>query len=436
MFSGQPAALRVLFLTEAWERFSYYGMRSLLVLYMTQALGWSVPTAALVYGLYTGAIYFTPIVGGWLADRYLGPPRAILLGTGLMAAGHFALALPGLLAFAAGLSLLGLGSGLFKPCVSVLVGRLYGDDDPLREAGFSLFYMGINLGALLAPLVCGTLGQTLGFHWGFASAGGGMLVAGLTFARQYPRHGAQGADEPERAAPRQRASPVGRVTGPPLALWRRVAVLGALAVFGNVAFWAAFEQAGSSIELFADRYVDLRVAWLGNANLSTLVQAINPICILVLAPLFASLWRRLHERGWEPEAPAKFVVGLGLCALSFFWLSHLGGVADRGGRVSLAALAVSTVLSTCAELCISPVGLSLVSRLAPRRLVSAAMGLWMGSIALANVGSGTFASQFDAMPHAEFFGRIAWACCAVGVLLALLCPWLTSALSGRGRASA
>lgn len=421
MFNGHPSALRILFFTEMWERFSYYGMRALLVLYMTQVLHWPMAHAAIVYGWYTGLIYLTPIIGGLVADRVLGTQRAIMGGAALMAAGHFALALPGVAAFYGGLLLLVLGCGLFKPCVSVLVGTLYAPGDPRRDAGFSLFYMGINLGAFLAPLVCGTLGQVWGFHWGFASAGIGMLASWAVFAWGW--HGAPVHPSAPVAVGVARTTRRGAIS-----LLRRIFVLGTLALLGNVLFWAAFEQAGSSIEIFVDRYVDMHFASDPSKNLSSLVQAINPLFIISLAPVFAALWQWLANRDAEPLAPAKFVVGLALCAASFSWLSVLGARADAGGRVSIAALSVATLLSTCGELCISPVGLSLVSKLAPPRFVSAAMGLWLASIALANLGSGTFASRFDDMSHAAFFGQIALGCGIAALLLLLLLPWLNRAM--------
>lgn len=433
MFRGHPPALRALFFTEMWERFSYYGMRALLVLYMTQRLGWSMADAATVYGIYTGLVYFTPVVGGFVADRYLGLERSVLLGASTMALGHFALALPGLPAFYAGLSLLVLGCGLFKPCVSVLVGKLYAPDDARRDAGFSLFYMGINLGGFLSPLVCGTLGQAIGFHWGFGCAGLGMLLSFAIFLWGYmPVGGAPVAVAPTSQPSRQHSFSAARPTALPSAsVSRRLLVLAMLACFGNIAFWAAFEQAGSSIEIFVDRYVDVRLAWLSSANLSSLVQSVNPLFIIVLAPLFASLWQSLHQRGREPSAPTKFVLGLLLCATSFAWLSYLGAQADHGQRVSLSALSFGLLLSSCAELCISPVGLSFVSRLAPARYVSAVMGLWMASIALANVGSGTFASRFDDMKHAVFFGLIGTFCLGSAALLMLMRPWMNRAIDAR-----
>lgn len=252
---GHPRGLYVLFFTEMWERFSYYGMRSLLVLYMVQGLHYDVARASACYGLYTGMVYLTPAIGGLVADRYLGQHRAVLLGGALMALGHFAMLLSTDVSFVLALTLIVLGCGLFKPSVSVQVGQLYGADDARRDAAFSTFYMGINLGGFLAPLICGTLGQKLGWHYGFGCAGLGMLIALVVYqmGRAHLPQEARGA--------KARAQALAHGQAPISALqWRHILALAVLSVFGNIAFWATFEQAGTSLTLFAEQSVDLGVA--------------------------------------------------------------------------------------------------------------------------------------------------------------------------------
>ena len=431
----QPSGLRVLFFTEMWERFSYYGMRALLVLYMTQALHFSVGKAATIYGAYTGLVYLTPVVGGALADRWLGADRAIRGGCLLMAAGHFVLAAGQARGLYPGLGLIVLGNGLFKPNVSVLVGRLYERDDPRRDAGFALFYMGINLGALLAPLVCGTLGQRAGWSYGFASAGIGMGVSWVLYSLG-AAHVADGIAAADHAQRKSNEDHAGRADASGPSLLARIVVLGVLAIFGNIIFWASFEQAGSSLALFVDRYVDWRV---GKTNLvvpSSWYQALNPLCILALSPLAAWAWVALARRRHEPGPVIKFAVGLALASLSFIGLSMAGARTDAGQMVPMFALVAITLLATAGELCVSPVGLALVSRWAPPAYVSAAMGLWMASMALANVVSGLFAGQFDRVSHARFFAEPALACAACAALLAALAKPLQWVLGARGQQAA
>lgn len=395
-----PRGLYVLFFTEMWERFSYYGMRSLLLLYMTQSLNYSVAQAGTIYGLYTGAVYFTPIVGGYFADRILGQQRAILIGAILMSFGHFVLAIPHTAAFFSALILLILGNGLFKPNISVIVGKLYAPDDPRRDAAFSLFYVGINLGAFLSPFVCGTLGQRVGWHWGFASAGIGMLLACLIFITGRSLLEGKGMHtEISRIAtgysPEKRS--LTHIE------WQRLGALGILAIVGNVIFWSAFEQAGSSLTLLAEHNTDLSIQTFHWQVPSSWFQAANPLFIAILGPLFSYVWPRLAQRQREPSTPIKFFMGLALPSIGFLMLSRAGTQIDHGKTISMTWLLAAYFFNTCGELCLSPVGLSVVTKLSPKHMSSLTMGLWFSSVAIANVIGGQFSGSYDSMSKASFF---------------------------------
>lgn len=444
-----PPGLYVLFLTEMWERFSYYGMRALLMLYMVQGLHWSIADAAQMYGLYTGLVYLTPVLGGYLADRYIGQHRAVLAGAGLMALGHFLLALPTAHGFLPALALLVLGCGLFKPNLSVLIGTLYAPDDPRRDGAFSLFYMGINVGALLAPLVCGTLGQRWGWEWGFGSAGIGMLlglivyVAGQRYLQPWGPAVATdrlqsleapiGAQTPVCSLPK-RPSKSPRTTkaqgGDVDVVLQRLGALALLALFGNVAFWAAFEQAGSSLAIFAEKYCELHIGGGAWAMPSSWYQAFNPLLIIAATPLFSSLWPRLAAAKREPSTPIKFVFGLAMVSIGFCLMRQAGTLVDAGNKVSLLWLLAASVCNTCGELCVSPVGLAVVSRLAPVRHIGLAMGGWLGSVALANLFGGALASRFGQMPHALFFSVPAVTCALAALLLLAFAPRLQRWMHG------
>ena len=462
---SHPHGLWVLFITEMWERFSYYGMRALLVLYLiagTSAVlkdgtpndnpgfGWSKDDASILYGIYTGAVYLTPLVGGWLADRFLGTHRSMLVGGWIIAAGHITLACteffgitagravtletaPGaLVCFVGGLVLIVVGTGFFKPCVSVMVGQLYREGDPRRDSGFTIFYMGINVGAFLAPLVAGTLGETVGWHWGFGSAAVGM-IAGLIFyqifrpkylagiglppGRREVRKGAEGDDSSDREAGgdgQERPSYSGAVEKLTRVEWQRLAVIVILAFLGNIVFWAAFEQAGSSMNIFAKEKTD-RSAWglLAEGGLlgwvfedgrfpASWYQSVNPLAILVFAPVFSWLWVWLDRKRANPSTPMKFALGLYLLGLAFL---AMVAAALEGRGADLAGphwLLITYVVYTWGELCLSPVGLSMVTKLAPVRLQSLMMGVWFGTFALANLLGGllaAFSTRMDTSRH-------------------------------------
>ena len=417
-----PKGLWVLFIAEMWERFSYYGMRALLVLYLISStskelaggganlnpgFGWSEESAYLLYGIYTWAVYLTPIVGGWLADRFLGTHRSMIVGGWIIAAGHVLLAGtelfgitagaavtlqtgPGaLLCFIGGLALIVIGTGFFKPCVSVMVGQLYGPNDERRDGGFTIFYMGINVGGLLAPLIAGTLGETVGWHWGFGSAAIGMVL-GITLYQGFRSRYLQGIGLPPKPEPKPAAEAAPRPTLSRVE-WQRIGVILVLAFVANIAFWAAFEQAGSSMNVFAAQNTDRTLWGLLDAPFpATWYQSVNPAAIILFAPVFAWLWTFLGHRGLNPSTPTKFALGLWLLGLAF--LAMVFGAMDaQDGLAAPHWLLITFVVYTWGELCLSPVGLSMVTKLAPMHLQSLMMGLWFFSFSLSNLLAGLVA---------------------------------------------
>ncbi len=406
-FGGHPRGLRTLFFTEMWERFSYYGMRALLVLYLTATVAqggveFPVARATAIYGWYTMGVYLASLPGGWIADRFLGQRRSVLIGGVIIALGHFSLAVPLLPFLYLGLALIIVGVGFLKPNVSTMVGGLYGENDPRRDAGFSIFYMGINLGAMIAPLVCGFLAQSrwflgflerhgidprLGWHFGFAMAGIGMVLGLFQFVAGR-RHFGPNADGPRQRPAAQQArenAPLSREA------FLRMAAIAVLFCFSCL-FWSAFEQAGSSLNLFADRVTDNRL--FGQAFPSSWYQAVNSTFIILLAPVFAWLWLRLGKR--EPSSPAKFAWGLFWVGAGFLLVAAAAQIAQRTGqRISPWWLVGLYFCHTVGELCLSPVGLSTVTKLAPIRFASLMMGVWFTSLAVGNRIGGWVAGHFD-----------------------------------------
>ncbi|MBV9959251.1 MAG: peptide MFS transporter [Acidobacteria bacterium] len=388
--AGHPAALTTLFLTEMWERFSYYGMRALLVLYMVApasegGLTFDTGKAARIYGLYTGAVYFTNIFGGALADRLLGARLAVLLGGIIIAAGHFSMALQALPAFYAGMVLIVIGTGLLKPNISVMVGKLYKEDDPRRDSGFSIFYMGINLGAMFAPLICGYIGQRISWHLGFAMAGVGMTLGLIQYVAHRGRlahvGGRPARDTVQAAhAPRQPLTSEDK---------RRLLVV-CLLCFFSILFWMSFEQAGTSFNLFAERHT--RTEFFGFNFPSSWFQSVNSVFILTLAPLFSILWLRMGRR--QPSSPAKFSFGLLFVGVGMFVISA-ASLFIGSGKVSPLWLIALYFIHTIGELCLSPVGLSTVTKLSPARLVGSMMGVWFLAAALGNYLAGTMAGFYQ-----------------------------------------
>ncbi len=388
LWSAHPRGLSTLFFTEMWERMSYYGMRSLLILYMVApleqgGLGFSVVKAGVIYGWYTSLVYAMGLPGGVIADRWLGQYGAIFLGGIFIILGQFTLISSALPFFFTGLALIIFGTGLLKPNISSMVGSLYEPGDPRRDGGFSLYYLGINLGATIAPFVCGTLGQKYGWRWGFAAAGVGMIF-GL-FQLRLGKHKLRPAmeriaaskvheKEAETAAHRQLTPEE----------WKRLGVIAILFMFSTI-FFAALEQAGSSLNLFADRMTRLEVMdW---KIPSSWFQSLNPLFIIIFAPLFSWLWSALGTR--QPSSPAKFVWGLVLLSLGFLLLVPAASYAQSAGvKVSPWFLVGVYLFNTLGELCLSPVGLSMVTKLAPAKIVGSIMGFWFLSNALGNFIAG------------------------------------------------
>jgi POT family proton-dependent oligopeptide transporter len=473
-FFGHPRGLSTLFFTEMWERFSYYGMRALLILFMVApvesgGLGFDTVRAGAIYGLYTAMVYMTSLPGGWIADHLIGAQRAVVYGGILIAAGHFSMAVPSLSMFYTGLFLIVLGTGLLKGNVSVIVGRLYAVSDPRRDAAYSIFYMGINLGSVLAPLVCGSLGQRVSWHAGFASAGVGMTIGLLQFAWGRRHLGEAGlAAAITSPAERRRDTQIfggtivlllAAAAGLALAhaagiltltatlvadaagyfllvvtvgffAWlyifstgwtsgerKRLYVIGLL-FLGAALFWSEFEQAGSTLNLFADRNTHNAIG--GFEFPSTWYQSANGIFIIIFAPVFAWLWVRLARRGIEPASTTKFGWGLILVGAGFATLIVPAMVADQGTLVSPLWLTLTYLLHTWGELLLSPVGLSAMSKLAPARIGGLVMGVWFLASAGGNYIGGRMAAFYEAMPIANLFGAVAAFGVVVGLIMLVL----------------
>jgi POT family proton-dependent oligopeptide transporter len=400
----QPKGLYLLFNVEMWERFSYYGMRAFLVLFLvsTQAggWGWSKQEAADLYKWYTGLVYLTPLFGGYMADRFLGTHRAIIVGSILIASGHFCLAFPAKSTFFLGLALIILGTGFHKSNISTMVGQLFKPGDGRRDGAFTIFYMGINTGAFFGPLICGYLAKSdrFGWHWGFAAAGVGMVLGTVVYVIYKRRFLGDIGDVPLSR---------GKVEDKTLAsapLTRedkeRIAAIAILAFF-NIFFWSAFEQAGSSMNFFAEERTN-RVLF-GWTIPAPWFQSINALAIVTCAPVFAALWTKLASRGREPATPIKFVWALVLVSLGFAVLVLGAKISDTGIKVSPLWLVGAYVLHTWGELCLSPVGLSMVTKLAPAKFASMMMGLWFGSFFLSDFLAGHIAGTVEKVERGEVF---------------------------------
>ncbi len=420
-----PRGLYLLFAVEMWERFSYYGMRALLVLYMVKALEFGTEKAGAVYGWYTGLVYFTPLIGGYLADRYLGPRLCVLIGGIFIALGHFTLAIPALPAFFIALCLLIIGTGFFKSNISTIVGLLYEENDPRRDGGFTIFYMGINLGAFLSPLVCGTLGEKVGWHYGFAAAGVGMVLGLLIYYfYQHKYLGDKGLHvTAANQAIKRENKPLTREEK------ERVAVIFVLTFFA-VFFWASFEQAGSSLTLFADRSTNRVIPWINWEFPTSYFQAVNPLFILLFAPLYSQMWFTLAKKQIEPSIPMKFVIALVLVGVGFILMVAAAYLFEVSGPVAVFWLLGAYLFHTLGELCLSPVGLSMVTKLAPMKFASLLMGTWFLSNFTANLVGGLFAGNYDAMDHKLFFLLPVLTAFASAFVLLLLMPLLKKWLHG------
>ena len=460
-WAGHPRGLSTLFFTEMWERFSYYGMRAFLILYMTTevakgGLGFDVAHAGSVYGTYTGSIWMATIGGGIVADRLLGAYRSVLWGGIIIALGHFTLAFRALPFFYAGLTLIVIGTGLLKPNATTMLGTLYSREDARRDAGFSIFYMGINLGAFIGPIIAGALAERVDWHAGFACAGVGMLAGVIQYVlgreRLRPAEGggrpigfvppAQATGKAGTAGPgsvgaaaRADASGVGtgNATTPVSARGftrdegMRMLAVCVFFVFAAL-FWGAYEQAASTLSLFADQKVD-RVVF-GWAIPTSWFVSIQALFVIILSPVAAWVWTKLGPR--EPSTPAKFSYGLLLVGLSFVLLLPAGLMAVAAGAalVSPLWLVVAYGIQVCGELCISPVGNSVVTKLAPARVVGMMMGVWFLSIAAGNKLAGYAATLSATVPLPTLFGAIAAITIGASVILMFLTPPVRRMMGG------
>ena len=422
-----PKGLYLLFATEMWERFSYYGMRALLVLYLTQqlingGLGFTEENATLLYGLFTGCVYITPLIGGWLSDNYLGQRKAITIGGITMMFGQFCLASAATpFCLYTGLILLILGNGFFKPNISVLVGDLYEPNDPRKDSAFTIFYMGINVGAFFAPLVCGFLGEHYGYRLGFLVAGIGMLIGQVMFNTLGQRYlGDIGKYPVSKNAE----------TGKSDALTKeekdRSWVIIIMVLF-CVFFWAGFEQAGSSMTLYTDKYINRNV--FGFEIPTSWFQSVNPMFIVLFAPVFSMMWAWLNRKGKEPSVPMKMGMGMVLLGVGFVLmvlacLQRGGNNPDEAVKANLLFLVGAYMLHTFGELCLSPIGLSMVTKLSPVKLASLMMGVWFMSSFVANIAGGFIASYASKMGAMSIFVAIAILSIVLGLVLMSLNKWL------------
>jgi POT family proton-dependent oligopeptide transporter len=483
-----------LFFTELWERFGYYGMRALLILYMTDAarggLGMNTEISGAIYGLFTFGVYALALPGGWIADRVLGQRRSVFVGGVIIAAGYYSLGLPMVVAgseiwsFYLGLILVVLGTGLLKPNVSAIVGDLYENDAPARrDAGFSIFYMGINLGAFLGPLICGWFAERVDWHLGFSLAGVGMTLGLIQYARgrQYLRGAGEltgESAEPVRVTAARRQLGIGLLAA--LALAAGIFGLNAMGVMnlsvygfaqatgaivvvvaviyfasiitfgchdsverqrvfvifllflGAAMFWSGFEQAGSSMNIYARDLTD-RLIW-GWEVPTTWLQSVNPVFIILLAPVIGLLWIRLGER--NPSIPLKFGVGLVLLGVGFLVLAWgalyvpENAAASPAAGVAMTWLVVTYFFHTVGELALSPVGLSSVTKLSPRRLVGQMMGTWFMGAALGNLVAGLIASRIESLPPQELFAVVASIVVGAGLVFVLFAPLINRMTHG------
>ncbi|HZW35083.1 MAG TPA: peptide MFS transporter [Isosphaeraceae bacterium] len=491
---GHPPGLYVLFATEMWERFSYYGMRALLVLYLTKAIGLDRPDALGIYAIYTGLVYLTPLIGGRLADRYLGQRKAVFIGGILMALGQFALTQRELLNL--GLGLLIVGNGFFKPNISTMVGTLYPQGDPRRDGAYTIFYMGINLGAFLAPLVCGPLGERIGWGYGFAAAGVGMTLGLLTFI--FTQRLLQGSGMPpgREVAPDARLAPrdwidIVAIAGGIVALvvvalqfwpylqpiwspgwltsaaaavaykgailigilaaflyateppksdvpagsagepftavdWQRIGVIVIISLF-SVLFWMGFEQSGGTLNLFADGKTDRTI--FGYDVPASVFQAVNPVFIILLAPPFAALWTYLARHRFPLPSVAKQGLGLSLLGVAFA-VMYFADQESKSGPVSPLWLIGVYFIFTVAELFISPIGLSLVNKLAHPRVASLMMAFWFLCTAAANYLAGIMEHTIEPY-HWNLWAFLGVMALVPGVLMLVLTPVLVRMSHGR-----
>lgn len=442
----QPPGLYLISFTSIWERFSYYGMRAFLVLYMVNTLtsdkaflgglGIESGRAGLIYGLFTGACYLLPLFGGILSDKFVGKRRSVLIGGILIMIGHFTLAInAGLFSeinnfylFILGLTIVAIGNGFFKPTAPSMIGDLYEQGDARRDSAYTIYYMLFNGGAFLAPIVCGFFGETYGFKYGFLIAGIGMLLGLIIYIWGAKKYLGNIGLAPEKKDISQIAEKK------PLTKEEidRLSVIFVLLFFVTF-FWAGFEQAGSTLTLYTDKFIDRAV--LGWQIPTTWFQAVNPIFIVLLGPLFSWLWIALAKKGKNPSTPVK--MGLGMIALGIGFLFMLGAIIQRGGDVqdanvkaSILWILATYLLHTVGELLVSPIGLSMVTKLSPVRLASVMMGVWFLSSFLANLLAGLSVGFVNQLGAFTIFAGIAILVSVLGIIVLLMSRWLLKRMHG------
>lgn len=408
---GQPRGLTVLFLTNMWEQFSYYGMRALLVYYMTKELLIPQGTSSLIYGTYTACAYFTPIVGGVIADRLLGKRRAIIIGASIMAAGHFLMTFPSLLYVA--LATIALGNGLFLPTLPSQINDLYAEDDPRRGWAYNVYYLGINIGGFLAPLLCGTLGELYGWHVGFGLAGLGMLAGLLIYLwgqRYLPAE-----QKPTKAEPAAR----GRMGLP------TVLVLAGVALSVTV-FRGAYEQAGNTVALWADAGVDRA---LGSWTVPmTWFQSLNPLLVMAMTPMLLAGWKQRADHGKGASPAQRMATGAMIVAVAFLLLCAVD--AFGGGRAHWLWLVAFFGIYTFGELFILPTGLGLFARLAPPGFGATTVAAWYLTIFAGSLSAGLVGTLWSKMSHTAYFALLAGLAVVAAILLRLIDPWARKAEAG------
>ena len=456
---NNPRSLSTLFFTEMWERFSYYGMRALLVLYLVNSLNYSESEALHIYAVYTGLVYLTPLIGGYLADRFLGTQKSIFIGGLTMMIGHFLMAFPDYLYLAIGMLI--IGNGYFKPNISSLLGRLYKLNDLRRDSGFSIFYVGINLGAFLAPLIVGYVGETINWHYGFAIAGFGMLAGLIQF--YYGQNKIIKEDTTQQSR-KLKSADWGLITiisliNIPLILLilevnevinnyffeiflalvtfisfylltrkkqllpakedlKKIVYIGVLSIF-VIFFWMGFEQAGGSLTLFANNSVDRN--FLGFIIPASFFQSINPLIIILIGPMIANFWLRVDRSKSNINTPQKMGLGLLLLAGGFFLITLVNNSSDSA--ISLWWLVGVYFLHTLGELCLSPIGLSMVSKVSPRKIASLMMGFWFLSSAVANFMAGKLPGILQAN-NLDLFTFLTVTSIVAGLLLLLISTFM------------
>ncbi|MDR0291326.1 MAG: peptide MFS transporter [Elusimicrobium sp.] len=409
-----PRALYMLFMVEMWERFNYYGMRALLTLFMiSSVIGFDKPQAFKIYGWFTALVYLTPVVGGHLADKYIGKRHSITIGAVLMMMGQFTLAaygfMPARAALFAGLTLIVLGNGFFKPNISSIVGELYEPNDPRRDGGFTIFYMGINVGAFFAPFITGFLGEQsratapawVQWRYGFMAAGVGMLIGLIWYLVSQKKYLGDIGLRPVSKSTAPNAAELNKPLTP-----EDKDKLKAIFTFTFIAifFFAFFEQAGSSLSTFADESIRriITLPFIGRFEVpASWFQSVNPVAIVILAPLFAKMWINMAAKGKEPSTPVKFGWGVFLTGVGFLVLA-LGALFLTSGPINMMWLMALYVIHTTGELCLSPVGLSMVTKLAPAKLMAVMMGVWLTSSFFGNLMGGYFAELSETLSKPVF----------------------------------